>query len=127
MQNVIKKKAVDATAARTPLDCVVVFEMPDWPDGSQVAICKAGAIHNVQPGNWYRTSPMSFPEASKRAAHYANVARKTAVVEATRHVLDRYVEIPITEEMTAYIYSRPTPRGVTSRWINQIRDNPGVN
>jgi hypothetical protein len=97
------------TVSATPRDCVVVFRMPELPETFAVAIVTTKAIHNVQSGLWYRTSHSSFTEASKRAAHYS---RKTEafVLPATRYVLDRWMELPVTGEMTRYLYRRSAPQ-----------------
>lgn len=103
----------------TPRDCVVVFRMPEPMHGVQIVVVKNQAAHNVQAGYYYRTSALSFPEASKRAAHYAVASEDVRVEVATRAVLDRFIEVPLTEEMTAHLYSQPTPRGFAVRDIRR--------
>lgn len=96
---------------QTPRDCVVVYRMPDFPPGEKwiVPVVTQNALHNVQSGEWYRTPPASYTEASKRAAHYS-VKSEAFVVPATRYVLERWLELPITPEMTDYLYRRRAPR-----------------
>ncbi len=109
------------TVSATPRDCVVVFRVPDLP-GHKMAIVMHGAIHNVQPDDWYRTGPLSFTEASKRAAHYDRRC-EAFVLPATRYVLDRWMEVPLPADASERLYRRPTPRPNLIRLVRS-RNNP---
>lgn len=76
----------------TPRDCVVIFCLP--------------GPHNTE--QWFRSSPGTFPECSKRAAHYG-LGVDAYVWPATRYVLDRWPEIPIDPELTARMFQKPSP------------------
>ena len=94
-------KAGPQPQRETPRDCVVVFQMPEPLIGKTPT--------HLQTGEWYRTSAMSFPEASKRVCHYLRVTRAVVCV-INSHVLDRFPEAPIPQDLADKMYENATPR-----------------
>lgn len=96
-----------AACSAVPRDCVVVFLMPEL---SPLAMAHGNSANGpLVSGILYRTEPQGFPEASKRAAHYARVT-VASVVSVTPHVLDSYPEIPIPKALAQLLYKQRTPR-----------------
>ena len=111
-----RKKAVTLSATETPRDCVVVFEMPHVDASLKLA-------KTLIPGTWYRTWPMSFPEASKRCCHYLAVTR-AYIVPVSRFVLDNWSELQIPEALAEKLYADRTPRVSI---VDQVRKHYSMN
>lgn len=101
-----------AACSAVPKDCVVVFLMPtpEELNGHSAAGLISGVV--------YRTEPQSFAEASKRAAHYAQITL-CGVEKATAYVLDSVPAVPIPKSFADLIYRRRAPR---FRHVDAMRD-----